>query len=150
MNTVTSEEIKRIILEDGDAQEAYAEAQYRRRIATRLVVAMNRKGVSYRRLAESMNTGKSQVQRLLGKQRGGSLTLLTLVKAARALGLRVEEMLEPDDSTLPGEFAGVLVRLDHKEWEEEPTFNSSFCPSDYRLRGQIFGGEGNGIEVATA
>lgn len=102
MNTVGSEKIKRLLLKDSDAQEAYIEAQYRRRIALRLEASMKEKGVSYRQLAKAMNTGKSQVQRLLNKQRGGRLTLLTLVRAAQALGLSVEKMLAPDDPVHSG------------------------------------------------
>ena len=84
-------------------KEAYIEAKYRRRIAAQLTAAMEKRGVSYRQLAKAMNTGKSQVQRLLNKERGGSLTLLTIVKAALALGLRVEELLVPETSDYPGE-----------------------------------------------
>jgi len=77
--------------------DAYTEAKYRRRIATHLASAMEKKDISYRQLAEEMGTGKSQVQRLLNKERGGSLTLLTIVKAALVLGLRVEDMLAPGE-----------------------------------------------------
>ena len=84
-------------------QVAYTEAKYRRRIAEQLTRAMEKKGVSYRQLAEQMGTGKSQVQRVLNKERGGSLTLLTIVKAAYALELRVEDLFVPDTSDYPGE-----------------------------------------------
>jgi len=57
---------------------------------------MEKKGMSYRQLAEEIGTGKSQVQRLLNKERGGGLTLLTLIKAGRALEINVEEMLTQD------------------------------------------------------
>lgn len=93
MNTVYGEDINRIFFEDIDVQEAYIEARYRRKIAHQILAAMDKNGISHRDLAKSMNSSKSQVQRLLNKQRGGSLSLRTLVKAARVLGLRIEDML---------------------------------------------------------
>ena len=97
MRFVSLEELKRDLFEDIEGRAAYLEAKYRRRIAARLEAAMKASGTSYRDLASAMRSSKSQVQRLLNKQRGGSLTLLTIVKAAEVLGLRVEDLLAEED-----------------------------------------------------
>jgi len=101
MKMVSGAAVKRRVLHVPGVSDAYEEARIRRKIAERLEAAMNEQGVSYRQLATVMGTGKSQVQRLLNKERGGSLTLLTLVKAARALGISVEELFVPEQVRRP-------------------------------------------------
>lgn len=73
--------------------DGYIEAKLRRRIASNVTDRMRDQGLSIRALAERMRTSKSQVQRLLNKTRGGSLTLMTVVKAARALDASVKELM---------------------------------------------------------
>ena len=82
------------VREDSVALDSYNEAQYRRRIAEQVTAALDRKGLSHEELATTMGASKAQVQRLLNEQRGGSLTLLSLVQAGRALGLSLEDMLK--------------------------------------------------------
>jgi transcriptional regulator with XRE-family HTH domain len=90
------------IASDPVAMDAYTEARLRRSIGNNVATAMSKKGLSQRQLARLMGTGKSQVQRVLNKTRGGSLTLLTLVKAARALDSDVYDLLKAESSTKPG------------------------------------------------
>jgi transcriptional regulator with XRE-family HTH domain len=94
MNTVTDKAVRETIL-DNSALDAYTEALYRRRIASRPTLAMNENGVSYQQVVAALGVSKSQVERLFNKRRGGDLTLLTLIKAACVLRLRVEDLFIP-------------------------------------------------------
>jgi len=80
-------EWKESLLKSTAALDHYNEAKFRRVLAERVRTAMCAQKLSVRKLAAAMATSKSQVQRLLNEERGSGLTLLTLVKAARALDL---------------------------------------------------------------
>lgn len=67
----------------------------RRKMAVVFEGARHRRGWSMRKLAEEMHTSLSQVQRLLHKELGGSLTLRTLYRAADVLGLDVTVRVKP-------------------------------------------------------
>ena len=74
-------------LEDKDVRVAAHENDLRYRLAEAFEEARKRNSLSIRSLAKEMGTSVSQVQRVLHKEVGGSLTLSTLVRAADALGL---------------------------------------------------------------
>ena len=75
------------VLSDRTARVAYLENATRRKLAEKFEKARQEKGLSLRALAKEMKTSVSQVQRLLHKEQGGSLTLRTLFRAAEVLGL---------------------------------------------------------------
>ena len=84
----------RTVLRDPVARAAAIENSVRRDIAARVEAARKAKGLSIRGLAKRMQTSPSQIQRLLHREVGGSLTLTTLVRAADALGLDLILRLE--------------------------------------------------------
>lgn len=75
------------VMTNPDARCAAIENKMRRELAVAFEAARLEKGLSIRKLANQLGTPISQVQRLLHKEVGGSLSLLTMVKAADALGL---------------------------------------------------------------
>jgi len=94
------------VMSDPDARTAATENALRRTMATALSAAVTVKGLSVRGLAKAMGSSVSQVQRLLHKEVGGTLTLRTVVKAADALDLDTMVVFTPRyapeiDSTEP-------------------------------------------------
>ncbi len=77
------------VLSDPDARAAYAENEIRRKMGAAIDKARQEQGLSMRDLASLIRTSVSQVQRLLHRDLGGSLTLKTVCRAADALGLQV-------------------------------------------------------------
>ena len=76
------------------ARAAFYATQLRRKLGRALESARLAKGISIRALAARMGSSASQVQRVLHKERGGSLTLRTVIRAGNALGLRVSVKVE--------------------------------------------------------
>jgi len=68
---------------------AYEEARMRRQFARVFEEARAAKGLSLAGLARDMGTSVSQVQRVLGKLVGGTVTLRTLLRAADVLDVRI-------------------------------------------------------------
>ena len=81
------------LLKDKTTFEAYMEAKYRRRIARRVTSKLREFNYSERDLLLVVRS-KSQVKRLLNEQRGGNLTLLTLVQVSLFLRMSVADMVE--------------------------------------------------------
>lgn len=81
--------VVREVLSNHDARTAYMENRLRRCLAESLDEARRHHGLSVRDLAKAMHTSASEVQRLLHKELGGSLTLRTVCRAADVLGMRV-------------------------------------------------------------
>ena len=82
-------------LESPKARAAFNETELRIRLAEVFSGEMKRKGYSVRAFAKKIGTSISQVQRLLHHDIGGSLTLLSIVKAANALELDLDICLRP-------------------------------------------------------
>jgi ribosome-binding protein aMBF1 (putative translation factor) len=78
------------VLADPVARAAAAENALRRKIGTAIETARAERRLSIRNLAKEIGTSVSQVQRLLHREVGGSLTLRTVVRAAQALDLVVD------------------------------------------------------------
>ena len=72
-----------------DARTAYLENRLRRALADSFEEARKKKDMSVRQLAKEMETSVSQVQRLLQRDVGGSVTLRTVCRAADVLGLAI-------------------------------------------------------------
>jgi transcriptional regulator with XRE-family HTH domain len=85
--------LKKPFISDG-----YWERDLRLALAHRIREVMSSKHLSFRRLASKMGTSVSQVQRLVDCDLETSPTLMTIVKAARALGLEAEVRLVPPKS----------------------------------------------------
>ena len=81
------------LLKDKTTFEAYMEAKHRRRIARRVTSKLREFNYSERDLLLVVRS-KSQVKRLLNEQRGGNLTLLTLVQVSLFLRMSVADMVE--------------------------------------------------------
>jgi len=77
------------VLEDKDVRAGSEENQLRRQLGEAFEKARLERNMSIRDLASAMGSSVSQVQRLLHKEIGGSLTLMTIVRAADALGMRL-------------------------------------------------------------
>jgi transcriptional regulator with XRE-family HTH domain len=82
-------------LDDPDVRAAAHENTLRRQLADVIRGAQLQRGWSVRQLADEIGTSPSQVQRLLHREQGGSLTLRTVCRAADKLGLRVSLHLRP-------------------------------------------------------
>src|SRR5262245_13361361 len=87
-------------LDDPTSRAAAHENALRRKLAASLEEARARKGLSIRGFAKEIDTSLSQVQRLLHKQLGGSLSLFTICKAAERLDLDVMLEARPRDTHL--------------------------------------------------
>lgn len=81
--------IKAELLDDLDVRVAYNESMLRRSLAEVLENRRATRGLTIRELARLMNTSKSQVQRVLNEESGGSLTTRTMVRAAEVLGVKL-------------------------------------------------------------
>jgi transcriptional regulator with XRE-family HTH domain len=101
-----TDELIRRARSNPQARAGFTEARLRRLIGATLEATMKRAGVTVRELAARVGTSKSQVQRVLNKEAGGSLTLMTVVKAAQALDLDVSLRLAP-----PADKSAVVVSL---------------------------------------
>lgn len=77
------------IRNDPDARAAERENAIRHAIAAAIDLGRQAKGWSLRKFADEIGTSLSQVQRLLQRERGGSLTLWTICRAADKLDLQV-------------------------------------------------------------
>jgi AraC-like DNA-binding protein len=75
---------------DPEVRVAMQENSLRRQIADVFETSRTNRGISIRALASMMKTSPSQVQRVLHKEFGGSLTLSTILRAADALGFDVD------------------------------------------------------------
>jgi transcriptional regulator with XRE-family HTH domain len=88
--------LKGEVLADRDERCAYKENKLRRKLAAEFEDARQARGISIRGLASLIGTSLSQVQRLLHREVGGSITLSTFVRAADALGLTLTMTAKPD------------------------------------------------------
>ncbi len=95
MNEHDFEALVTEVLADKAARASAAENNLRRKLAEAFERARSERGLTIRELAAEMETSLSQVQRLLHHEVGGSLTLLTVTRAADALGLRVSVHVRP-------------------------------------------------------
>ena len=89
------EGLRNEVLADRDARCAYKENRLRRKLAAAFDEARQHRSLSIRGLAKLIGTSVSQVQRLLHREVGGSITLSTFVRAADALGLTLDMSAEP-------------------------------------------------------
>jgi len=80
-------------LQDNEIKAIADENALRRYIASIISKEMDEKCLSIRTLASKVGTSLSQIQRLLHREVGGTLTLLSIIKAANALGLRLDIQL---------------------------------------------------------
>lgn len=87
--SILFEELFAELNKDPEIRVAGDEYRLRRELAAILDKRRAEKGLTLRALADRMGTSLSQVQRLFQEQHGGSLTLRTIVKAARALDLKI-------------------------------------------------------------
>ncbi len=100
------------IHQDPVAASAYRENDLRRAIGSAFDSARLRRQLSIRAMAREMSTSVSQVQRLLHRELGGSLTLRTVCAAAQALGLHI------DFEVRPVEQVHAIARPDDAQWKE--------------------------------
>lgn len=80
---------------DPVACAAAAENDLRRKIGTAINAERAKRNLSIRSLAKEIGTSVSQVQRLLHREVGGSLTLRTIVRAAQVLDLAIDLRVRP-------------------------------------------------------
>ena len=88
-------DIKNAVFNDFKARTAYEETQIRGSVAATLASKLKAEGISIREFAKRIQSSASQVQRLLHADIGGSLTLLSLVRAADGLGLSIDVRMQP-------------------------------------------------------
>lgn len=96
--------------QDPEVWASGEEYRLRQELAAILEKRRAERGLSMRAMAREMDTSLSQVQRLFQEEHGGSLTLRTLVRAAKALDMRFhfyEAYSEPDS---------ISGRLDNTSW----------------------------------
>lgn len=117
----------REVLDDATARVAYDENELRRALADAIEAARIAKRLSVRQLAKAMHSSPSQVQRLLHKDLGGSITLRTLCRAAAALDCRIGIQLRP-----AAREPGVVVALGTTAW----TPGDAVPPASRRLLSQ--------------
>ena len=75
-------------LDEEGTREAFQAAAIKEVLAWQISEAMKTQGISCKRLAERMNTSRSQISRLLDPK-DGNVTLTTLQRAAALLGRKV-------------------------------------------------------------
>jgi DNA-binding phage protein len=80
-----------------DARAVMDENALRRAIGAALAKVREVRGLSFREFAALLGLSLSQTQRLLHIEKGGSVTLRTLCRAADACGLRVVVGFKPRD-----------------------------------------------------
>jgi len=100
------------VLSDRDARVAAKENDLRRGLAESFEVARQRKGFSIRRLAREIRTSISQVQRLLHREVGGTVTLRSVCKAADLLELEVRLTAMPTPRLVSVEYANSAIWTD--------------------------------------
>ena len=98
MEMETFDELRDEILRDPIARAAAAENSVRRELARTFDGVRLSRSLSIRALAREMGTSVSQIQRLLHRERGGSLTLRTLFRAADHLDLDLSLKLQPKNA----------------------------------------------------
>jgi len=76
------------VLDEEGTREAFQAAAIKEILAWQISEAMKAQGLSRKRLAERMNTSRSQISRLLDPK-DGNVTLATLQRAAALLGRKV-------------------------------------------------------------
>jgi hypothetical protein len=79
-----------VLLRDPESKAAAIENRFRRWLAAELDGARKNQRYSIRSLAHEMETSVSQVQRLLHREVGGSLTLRSIMRAMLALELGLD------------------------------------------------------------
>jgi len=104
------------ILRDPVAGAAARENDLRCALAAAFEDARRRKGWSVRQFGDALGTSKTQVQRLLNKEKGGSLTLYSIVRAALAVDLDVVLSVAPH-------LGQNVVHLD--DWKAEKSIDST-------------------------
>jgi len=75
--------------DDPDFRIAEEEATLRTKLAERFDIERKRRGLDVNALVTKAGLPKRHVRRALNKERGGSLPLRSIIKAAHALGLKV-------------------------------------------------------------
>ena len=80
------EDLEKLIMGNKESRIAYHEEDFRIELAEFFLNAMQKQGLSYEKFAALMETSKLQIQRLLNKESGGSLTLNTIFRAGDVLG----------------------------------------------------------------
>ena len=83
-------QIRRQLFADPVARAAYIENGLRRELANAFERERAARGWSLRTFAAHLGTSLAQVQRLLYRNKGGGITLHTIVRTADALGLEVK------------------------------------------------------------
>lgn len=126
MSNESSDNLTTEIMANSFARCAYKENTLRRRLAQAFEDARRASGMTVRTLAEKMDTSPSQVQRLLHREVGGSLTLRTIVRAADVLDLVIGVHVRPRDNR-----SSVVTQFGRMAW----------MPSDVGgvVRGASFG-----------
>lgn len=76
-----------------ESESVYEEAKLRRSIATKIEKELLSLHMSKQEFRSLGHISRTQIKRLLNKQRGGKLDLLTIVKAAIVLGLPLDTLL---------------------------------------------------------
>jgi transcriptional regulator with XRE-family HTH domain len=85
--------MKRVKSKDRIVRTAARENTIRRNLGSVFEAVRKEKGLSLRGMAKAMESSVSQVQRVLHKELGGSLTLRTVLRAADVLELDVDVLL---------------------------------------------------------
>ena len=93
-NPRTGSTLENLLRDDGTYEDAKNHA-IRSVVATKLAAAMAAQNISKARMAEQMNTSRSQLDRLLDPE-NESVTLETLKRAAAVVGMRLELELRPN------------------------------------------------------
>lgn len=106
------DDLVREVMGDADVRAAVSENSLRRKLGKSFESSRLLRNWSMRELAQRMGTSLSQVQRVLHRQQGGSLTLLTICRAADALGMHVDIHVRPR-LVSPGQ----VVQFGHVAWE---------------------------------
>ena len=82
-------DLRALVMGNKDSRTALREAEIRHYFAELFEEERLAQNIKIRALAEAAGTSVSQVQRMLGKTAGGSVTLLSLVRMADALDVRL-------------------------------------------------------------
>lgn len=89
------ERLRQQVRESPEAHASYLEARMRESVGAAIDAEATSQGLSLRALATRMKTSLSQVRRVLNREGGGSLSLLTVARAAVALDLEIQLRLQP-------------------------------------------------------
>lgn len=88
---------------------ARIENDLRRDFARMVDTERKHRGWSIRKMAAELGTSVSQVQRLLHREVGGSLTLRTVTRAVQALGISAHVYLRAEGARIPARAASVTA-----------------------------------------